>query len=176
MKRRGWRAIGRNLACLLLAGGLMGCETLAPEPVEPLEPSPLGGPERPRADAAAPKATPVPPIPRPKPGDKSVTPAPPTGAPEVEELLGWDFSATQALLGDPVLEEVQAPARIWTYNGERCVLRLFFFPEVGSDAFRLLTYEATGEDGVGAEAQSCLESLFVARRAVSDGTVIRAKI
>lgn len=180
MMRRAWRGLGYNLFCLLLAGGLGGCELVQPLREEPVEPSPLGAPEVPEAKAAAPAPQPVPPLPRRKPGggpggEPVALPSQPR-APAVDDLLGWDFSATQALLGAPVLEEVQAPARIWTYNGESCVLRLFFYPEVGSDAFRLLTYEATGADGGGAEAQSCLQSLFVTRRAVSEGAGMKEEI
>lgn len=83
---------------------------------------------------------PPPPPPRRKPETK---PEPET----VEEadpdmLIGLDFTVTRALLGEPAQQTEQSPARIWTYNGQECMLNVFFYPSVEGGAFRLLTYEA----------------------------------
>ena len=52
--------------------------------------------------------------------------------------------AVQALLGDPALKEVQAPANVWAYNGSGCVLSIFFYPHVGGGGYQALTYEVRG--------------------------------
>ena len=61
-------------------------------------------------------------------------------------LVGLDFNATKALLGDPALQSEEPPAKIWAYNGGTCMLHVFFYPSVGDNIFRVLTYEVRGGD------------------------------
>lgn len=61
-------------------------------------------------------------------------------------LVGLDFNATKALLGDPALQLEEPPAKIWAYNGGSCMLNVFFYPSVGDSVFRVLTYEVRGGD------------------------------
>lgn len=67
-------------------------------------------------------------------------------------LIGLDFTVTRALLGEPAQQTEQSPAKIWTYNGQECLLNVFFYPSVEGGAFRLLTYEAeSGEKAAESE-------------------------
>jgi hypothetical protein len=61
-------------------------------------------------------------------------------------LVGLDFNATKALLGDPALQLEEPPAKIWAYNGGTCLLNVFFYPSVGDSVFRVLTYEVRSGD------------------------------
>jgi hypothetical protein len=61
-------------------------------------------------------------------------------------LVGLDFNATKALLGEPALQADEPPAKIWAYNGGTCMLHVFFYPSVGDNIFRVLTYEVRGGD------------------------------
>lgn len=84
-----------------------------------------------------------PPVPRRKP-DHAAEPA--LGDLDPELLVGLDFAATKALLGDPVLQLEQPPAKVWAYNGGTCMFNVFFYPSVNDKIFRVLTYEVTGGD------------------------------
>ncbi len=66
--------------------------------------------------------------------------------PDPELLVGLDFEATKALLGDPALKMEQPPAKIWAYNGGTCMFAVFFYPSMDDSVFRVLTYEATGKE------------------------------
>jgi hypothetical protein len=61
-------------------------------------------------------------------------------------LVGLDFNATKALLGAPALQLEEPPAKIWAYNGGSCLLNVFFYPSVGDNVFRVLTYEVRSGD------------------------------
>ncbi len=82
-----------------------------------------------------------PPKPRRKP-DRSETAA--LAEPDPDLLVGLDFEATKALLGDPVLKMEQPPAKVWAYNGGACMFSVFFYPSMDDSVFRVLTYEMTG--------------------------------
>jgi hypothetical protein len=89
-----------------------------------------------------------PPVPRRKPADVTMV-ARRELHPDL--LVGLDFNATKALLGDPVLQLEEPPAKIWAYNGGSCMLNVFFYPSVGDNVFRVLTYEVRdGEVVLGA--------------------------
>ncbi|MFQ5466836.1 MAG: hypothetical protein ACE5DS_01765 [Kiloniellaceae bacterium] len=64
-------------------------------------------------------------------------------------LVGLDFAATKALLGDPVLQLEQPPAKVWAYNGGICMFNVFFYPSMDDNVFRVLTYAATDGDTSG---------------------------
>jgi hypothetical protein len=91
----------------------------------------------------------IPPMPRRKPPEVAALPA---GALDVdpELVVGLDFIATEALLGVPAAQVEQPPAKIWAYDGGHCVLNVFFYPSLGDNVFRVLTYEVTsGEHAAG---------------------------
>ena len=78
---------------------------------------------------------------------------------DIEGLVGLDFDATEALLGTPALDEVQAPARIWAYTGSGCVLNIFFYPHVDGGSYRALTYEVKGESDTADFKNRCFAEL-----------------
>ena len=84
-----------------------------------------------------------PPMPRRKP-DRSEPAV--IAEPDPDLLVGLDFEATKALLGDPALKMEQPPAKIWAYNGGSCMFSVFFYPSMDDSVFRILTYEVTGKE------------------------------
>ena len=98
---------------------------------------------------AEPQLAALPPIPARRPNDMS-TFIPPEAAhlaeKRIEDLVGLSLKETESLLGGPSIEEVQAPAKIWSYNAADCVLSIFFYPRVGGEDYRALAYQVTGPD------------------------------
>ena len=80
---------------------------------------------------------------------------------DIEGLVGLDFVGTEWLLGEPALEEVKPPAKIWSYNGSGCVLNIFFFPHVADGGFRALTYEVKGAEGAVDLQRRCFAELLL---------------
>ncbi len=108
------------------------------------------------AQAAASRPSAAPPLPRRKPGAISDQPeAIPDQAEAISELtlleadpdrlVGLDFDATKALLGDPAAKHEEPPAEVWAYEGGICSFNLFFYPSVDDKVFRVLAYEVTDE-------------------------------
>ncbi len=62
-----------------------------------------------------------------------------------DRLVGLDFNAAKALLGDPAAKHEEPPAEIWAYEGGICSFSLFFYPSVDDKVFRVLAYEVTDE-------------------------------
>ncbi len=85
------------------------------------------------------------------------------GGTKVESLLDKDFADVMALLGDPSSKQLQSPGEMWLFAASDCTLRLFFYPQVEGESFRVLSYEAVGAAG-GYAAQECLDILLVERR------------
>ncbi len=143
-----YRALG---VLTIIALALSGClsngrddENLFAE-----EPVPVVEPEEGTQLAA------LPPVPERRPSDMSAF-IPPESAhladKRIDDLVGLSLVEAEALLGAPSFEEVQPPARIWSYNGQDCVLSVFFYPRVGGEDFRALAYEVTSATPVAAAA------------------------
>ncbi len=81
-------------------------------------------------------------------------------APPIGELVGLDFGAVRAMLGDPALEEIQPPATVWAYNGRGCVLSIFFYPDVDGGSYRALTYQVKGAEQTEELPQRCFSELL----------------
>jgi hypothetical protein len=64
----------------------------------------------------------------------------------IDDLVGLSLAETESLLGGPALEEVQPPAKVWSYNGRDCVLSIFFYPRVGGEDYRALAYQVIGPE------------------------------
>ncbi len=82
----------------------------------------------------------VPPMPRRKPeaiSELTLVDADP------QRVVGLDFDATKALLGDPAAKMEQPPAKVWAYAGGGCMFSVFFYPSVNDQTFRVLAYEVT---------------------------------
>lgn len=120
----------------------------APEPIEVAEPEETPPVPRRRPDqvAALPETEPVP------------------EGPDIEGLVGLDFDATEALLGEPALDEVQSPARVWAYTGRGCVLSIFFYPNVDGQSYRALTYEVKGAEDTPERVRQCFAELVQERK------------
>jgi hypothetical protein len=84
----------------------------------------------------------VPPLPRRKP--EAISEVTLAGA-DPQRLVGLDFDATKALLGDPVARMEQPPAKVWAYTGGGCMFSVFFYPSVDDQGFRVLAFEVTDE-------------------------------
>ena len=110
-----------------------------------------------------------PPTPPRKPVETAALPSVPTEPEEpqatldVDSLLGLDFSGVSELLGAASLEEIQAPATVWTYSGRGCVLSIFFYPHVDGGDFRALTYDVRSADKAPRVSQKCFEELLQER-------------
>jgi len=113
-----------------------------------------------------PAAEKLPPLPGRKP-ELAVTPADPT------KLVGLDFVAAKALLGEPAEQHEEPPARVWAYDGRVCQLSVFFYPSVEDNVFRVLTYEV--EDAAEAAAEGAETQLSEARASRCLAEVLQAR-
>lgn len=171
MKSTARTAVPLIMAILLAALG--GCGTLE-EVAQNIEASSPGTPP-------APKIKPerlTPPSPRPKPAAAAVEreevarleAAPPIAEPEKpqldpQSLIGLDPSQALASLGNPVSVLERSPSMVWRYNIKGCALDLFFYMDLGDNAFRVLAYDMKAGSAKDVEARACLGHL----RAAADG-------
>ena len=125
---------------------------------------------------------PLPPLPARKPAVDASRIAVAAKHPEtnLDDLVGLNFNNAKALLGDPVLRIEEPPAKIWAYNGRQCVLHLFFYPKVGGEDFRILTYKVKGGEDVGDElqdafAEECLARMVEDAKPVDPEAVLEGK-
>lgn len=84
---------------------------------------------------------PLPEVPVRKPREYPAQPPTRPFVADPQQLLGLDFAATKALLGEPASYVDQPPAKVWAYNAGICVLNVFFYPTVTGEKFSLLAYE-----------------------------------
>jgi len=154
------RMAGRFLAIGGLVVLLSGCTLFGQEEEPVVAAAPVVEPAEPEE--------PAPDLPTARPSDledryAALPPAPPPV--KAEELIGMDFLDLRALLGEPNQQDVRAPAEIWTYSGESCSLQVFFYPQVGEDGYRALTYDMQdrGESASGGDKSeredACLSAL-----------------
>ncbi len=130
------RALGALVLAMLALSACAPLESMERE-LFPPEDAAVGGT---RAASSPPSAEP--PLPRRKPeaiSELTLAEADP------KRLVGLDFDATKALLGDPVAKHEEPPAEIWAYEGGTCSFNLFFYPSVDDKIFRVLAYEVTKE-------------------------------
>ena len=100
-----------------------------------------------------------PPVPRRRPAASMIEATSPD-EPKIDWLVGQDFEAVQALLGDPALKEVRPPANVWAYNSSGCVLSIYFYPRVGGGAYQVLTYEVRGPEQTHEVENRCFSNLL----------------
>ncbi len=115
------------------------------------------------AEAVAAGNPPTPPRKPPETAALPVEPQGPSGGqtkPELQSLLGLDFEGVEELLGVPALEEIQAPATVWAYNGRGCVLNIFFYPHVDGGEYRALTYDVKSAEKAPETSQNCFDELL----------------
>ncbi|WP_068438019.1 hypothetical protein [Magnetospirillum sp. XM-1] len=120
-----------RILALILAMGVAACSTKPPPPVAPAE-TPI----------------PKPPPPRPEPPPPARPAPPPAVSPE--SLGGLNRDEVRALFGPPTSETTRAMGTIWRYRRGECALSLVFYPEVGTEIERVLSYEfERGKDAAG---------------------------
>lgn len=112
-----------------MLGMLGGCDNLglvAPEPAPAPAPAPSPPPPAPQKPTRA-----VPPPPPPAPA-----PAP---TPDLK-VVGLSQEEIQTLLGQPSAVADRPPAKVWEYRSENCVVDIYFYLDVGRNAFYALHY------------------------------------
>ena len=74
-------------------------------------------------------------------------------------LMGLSQADATSLFGEPAERESLPPAQIWIYHSMVCVLKMFFYPEVGGPVFRALTIFIDDHGADDGTHSSCLSSL-----------------
>ncbi|MGE0748063.1 MAG: hypothetical protein AB7K86_22570 [Rhodospirillales bacterium] len=149
---------------LVAAAALSGCAMLGEQP-------PVESPAGPEAVAQEPEPEPsvadkTPPLPKPRPRiaarprvDAPAQPQPPASQPapsaDPNQVVGMTEAEATGLIGPPHRSDVEPPARVWVYDGERCTLRVFFYLDLGREAFRALTWSIAHPEGEGPDDWRC---------------------
>jgi hypothetical protein len=143
-----WRTLVLAFSVAVL---MTGCSYFRSETPDPNDVPPEPVVEPPVIAAPAPRHKPSPP-PAPSPPEPSYDPS---------KLIGLSEADVSTLFGAPSGKDEQAPARIWRYVADDCVVTLFFYLDLDDEEFHLLTYEAnqqkvgeTNKPTVGAANQS----------------------
>ena len=148
----------KSIVTVMAGLALAACNFASPRPVEgplgvlypPID-FPFEDPPRPQVRPAN-----VPPLPALPEEDATETEQGPFG---FVGLVGSDEPEVAAVLGEPNWFEDIPPARMWQYASANCVLQLYFFMELSTRDFRVLSYELeSGYDGDDAE-QQCFSEL-----------------
>jgi len=128
-------------------------------------------------NAEAPSAQPAPPtVPAAPPESQSASAPPPPAPPprerplptpdfDPEKLVGLDKDQTLSTLGQPSATREQPPATVWTYKTRDCSIDLFFYMDIATRQFRVLTTEVTTDLKSAEARRSCLNRLRAASRA-----------
>jgi hypothetical protein len=95
-------------------------------------------------------------------------PAPPRPRPPAQQqqpeldprrLVGLDRDATLAMLGQPSSVREQPPSTVWTYKTQGCALDIFFFMDLSTRAFRVLSTELSIDSRAADARRNCLRQL-----------------
>ena len=162
MLSRGCIRAGSALAVLAL---LSGCETVREwlgEDEKPPAPTAQPAPDPPVSPPAQ-AALPAPPPPAPAPRERPQAAAQPTDF-DPAKLIGLEKDQTLAMLGQPAAVREQPPATVWTYRSRECALDIFFYMDLSTRAFRVLTTEVTSELKSADARRTCLNRLRTASR------------
>lgn len=191
-RARGFRALRRSVAALVLLGMLGGCESLVSQIIKTPWSDPSSGPSSgpPSGPPSGPSSNPAPKGPSPMDRPGAIVPAAPDGtqvqsqpdpegAPPVtaalpperqidadpERLLGMAPEAVTELLGPPAFIRTDAPSLLWRYRGTQCLLDLFLYASAAADSpgTRVLHYAVQANGGSALSAEKCLQSLLLAR-------------
>lgn len=74
---------------------------------------------------------------------------------KAEALIGLGPDAAKSLLGAPAKEDVKSSAVVWSYQGCRCVLKIYFYSHIDGGKLRALAYEVTSSDEDEKSLQHC---------------------
>jgi len=81
-----------------------------------------------------------------------------------QSLVGLTEPAVTRLLGAPGQTTKDQMSLVWSYGGEGCVLKVYFYPDLKTAAFHVLKYSVTGADGKPLiDAAPCLRQIQSAR-------------
>ena len=144
------RALGALVLAMLALSACAPLESMKRE-LFPPEDAAAGGAQATSSASqlAASRPSALPPLPRRKPGAISDKPEAISeltlAEADPERLVGLDFDAAKALLGDPAAKLEKPPAEVWAYEGGTCMFNLFFYPSVDDKVFRVLAYQVTEE-------------------------------
>jgi len=98
--------------------------------------------------------------------ESALWPEPPIND-DPNQLLGLDKLRLDGLLGEPTLIRREAPAEIWQYETESCVLDVFLYDTVG--VLRVTYVEARDKEAQFLNPRGCLNRLLKARMRASLG-------
>jgi hypothetical protein len=147
---------GFLLAVLAVLPMLVGCVIDEPDAVLVTETANLAAPAPEPVDSKAAEELPTPVVSAPPP-----PPSPPV--PALVSLQGQQSVEIMALLGQPHFQRVDAPAELWQYRRNGCVLDLFLYPSSGGglavDHLETRQLKPDAED-----AQACFATLVRAAR------------
>ena len=111
----------------------------------------------------------IPPSPKPKPMVALAAKRDnhPTGPAQYdpELLIGLKPAQAIASLGNPATVVERSPSMVWRYNAKGCALDLFFYMDLGDNAFRVLAYDMKAGTPSDVAARACLGQF----RAAADG-------
>ena len=112
--------------------------------------APPGQPPAPSQEAAQPQAETL-----------AALPPEPAFNDDPQQLIGMGPASLNAFLGAPELIRREAPASLWQYRAEDCVLDVVLYPDLSGDK---VTYLEAREDGATKIApRTCLNKLLRAR-------------
>jgi hypothetical protein len=127
------------------------------------QPGPGGDVAPPEDGPPAADALPAPPTDGASPPPGTIPPTPDTSEVALkspEEVIGLDLAQISRLLGEPAFRTEQPPAKVWSYAGSGCAMRVFVYPDIKSRVFRALTYEIQGTDGSALAKRRCFTGLI----------------
>jgi hypothetical protein len=127
------------------------------------QPGPGGDVAPPGNEPPAADAVPAPPTDGASPAPGTMPPEPDTSEAALknpEEVIGLDLAQISRLLGEPAFRTEQPPAKVWSYAGTGCAMRVFVYPDIKSKVFRALTYEIQGTDGSSLAKRRCFTGLI----------------
>ncbi|MDE1145975.1 MAG: hypothetical protein PW843_05040 [Azospirillaceae bacterium] len=75
------------------------------------------------------------------------------------ELVGLDESQLQALMGPPSSQQDLAPGKEWLYRHGACTVDLTLYPDIKTQAYRVLSYEVTSDNDTGDRKRYCLADI-----------------
>lgn len=162
------RAAARKTRWLLLGPALAlgGCAQLSSLFDQPKAATPTETVEVPTPRAREPVRRPRPPVRHHEPARTPAEPPPTQQVASIDpqSLVGLTAPAVTKLLGAPGWTAKDQMSLIWTYGGENCVLKVYFYPDLKTAAFHVLKYSVDDANGQPlADAAPCLRQIQSAR-------------
>ncbi|WP_145610251.1 hypothetical protein [Nitrospirillum amazonense] len=75
------------------------------------------------------------------------------------DLVGMDESQLQALMGPPSSQQDLSPGKEWLYRHGTCTVDLTLYPDIKTQAYRVLSYEVTSDNDTVDRKRYCLADL-----------------